>query len=184
MAYEALSGSNPAKIKHVVLMTDGVSVPGPFYELTTKMAGDQITVSTVGVGSDADQNLLQQMAEWGNGRFYFTDNPQNIPQIFARETMTASKSSLQETPFQAKVVRPADFLSGCSAGDRALSARPGAGQDEADGGTYGSCPTGAIRCSRHGVTAWDRRRRLLPMRAIAGRSSGCAGKASANSGCN
>jgi uncharacterized membrane protein len=111
MAYSALS-SNPAKIKHVVLMTDGVSVPGPFYELTTKMAGDQITVSTVGVGSDADQNLLQQMAEWGNGRFYFTDNPQNIPQIFARETMTASKSSLQETPFQAKVVRPADFLAG------------------------------------------------------------------------
>ncbi len=111
MAYEALS-SCPAKIKHVILMTDGVSVPGPFYELTTKMASDQITVSTVGVGSDADQNLLTQMAEWGNGRFYFTDNPQNIPQIFARETMSASKSSLQETPFQVKVVRPADFLAG------------------------------------------------------------------------
>lgn len=111
MAYSALS-SCPAKIKHVVLMTDGVSQPGPFYELTTKMAGDQMTVSTVGVGSDADQNLLTQMAEWGNGRFYFTDNPQNIPQIFARETMTASKSSLQETPFQVQVVRPADFLAG------------------------------------------------------------------------
>ncbi len=111
MAYEALS-SCPAKIKHVVLMTDGVSVPGPFYELTTKMAGDQITVSTVGVGTDADQNLLTQMAEWGNGRFYFTDDPQNIPQIFARETMSASKSSLQETPFQMKMVRPADFFAG------------------------------------------------------------------------
>ena len=111
MAYAALS-SSPAKIKHVILMTDGMSVPGPFYELTTKMAGDRITVSTVGVGSDADQNLLQQMAEWGNGRFYFTDDPQNIPQIFARETMSASKSSLQETPFQAKIVRAADFLAG------------------------------------------------------------------------
>jgi Ca-activated chloride channel homolog len=111
MAYAALS-SCPAKIKHVILMTDGVSVPGPFYELTTKMAGDQMTVSTVGVGSDADQNLLQQMAEWGNGRYYFTDDPQNIPQIFARETMSASKSSLQETPFQVKMVRPADFLAG------------------------------------------------------------------------
>jgi Ca-activated chloride channel family protein len=111
MAYEALS-SCPAKIKHVVLMTDGLSVPGPFYELVTKMVGDQITLSTVGVGSDADQNLLTQMAEWGNGRFYFTDDPQNIPQIFARETMSASKSSLQETPFQVKMIRPADFLGG------------------------------------------------------------------------
>jgi len=111
MAYEALS-SCPAKIKHVVLMTDGLSVPGPFYELVTKMVGDQITLSTVGVGNDADQNILTQMAEWGNGRFYFTDDPQNIPQIFARETMSASKSSLQETPFQVKMVRPADFLAG------------------------------------------------------------------------
>ena len=111
MAYEALS-SCPAKIKHVVLMTDGLSVPGPFYELTTKMAGDQITVSTVGVGADADQNMLTQIAEWGNGRFYYTDDPQNIPQIFARETMSASKSSLQETPFQVKMVRSADFLNG------------------------------------------------------------------------
>ena len=111
MAYDALS-SSPAKIKHVILMTDGVSVPGPFYDLITKMAGNQITVSTVGIGSDADQNLLPQMAEWGQGRYYFTDNPQNIPQIFARETMTAAKSSLQETPFQVHVVRPADFLAG------------------------------------------------------------------------
>ena len=111
MAYAALS-SCPAKIKHVVLMTDGLSVPGPFYEMVTKMVGDQITLSTVGVGSDADQNILTQMAEWGNGRFYFTNDPQNIPQIFARETMSASKSSLQETPFQVKMIRPADFLVG------------------------------------------------------------------------
>jgi uncharacterized membrane protein len=111
MAYSRIA-SCPAKIKHVILLTDGVSVPGPFYELTTKMAEDRITVSTVGVGSDADQKLLQQMAEWGNGRFYFTDDPQSIPQIFARETMTASKSTLQETPFQVRVARPADFLSG------------------------------------------------------------------------
>ena len=111
MAYEALSAC-PAKIKHIVLMTDGLSVPGPFYELTTKMSGDGITVSSVGVGSDADQNILQQIAQWGNGRFYFTDDPQNIPQIFARETMTASKSTLEETPFQARQVRPADFLAG------------------------------------------------------------------------
>jgi len=111
MGEEAMR-SVPAKIKHVVLLTDGQSQPGQFNELINKMVGGQVTVSTVGVGTDADQNILQQMAEWGHGRFYFTDNPQNIPQIFARETMMASKSSLQDSPFQAKVVRSAEFLDG------------------------------------------------------------------------
>ena len=110
-AEEALR-SCPAKIKHVILLTDGVSTPGPIQELVTKLAGEQVTVTAVGVGSDADQNLLQQVAEWGHGRYYYTDNPANVPQIFARETMMASKSSLQESPFQAKVVRPGDFLTG------------------------------------------------------------------------
>jgi uncharacterized membrane protein/uncharacterized protein YegL len=111
VAYAALSAS-PAKLKHVILLTDGVSTPGPFYELTTQMAQDRITVSTVAVGADADQRLLEQIAVWGNGRYYYTDSPQTIPQIFTRETMTASKSALQELPFQPKIAKPGEFLAG------------------------------------------------------------------------
>jgi uncharacterized membrane protein/uncharacterized protein YegL len=111
MGFSKISAT-PAKLKHMILLTDGVSIPGPFYEITTQMAQEHITVSTVGVGGDADQKLLEQIAGWGNGRFYFTDNPQSIPQIFARETMTASKSAIQEAPFLPVPTRPADFLSG------------------------------------------------------------------------
>ncbi len=111
LAYAKLSGT-PAKLKHVILLTDGVSTPGPFYELTSQMAQERITVSAVAVGSDSDTKLLEQIAGWGNGRYYFTDNPQSIPQIFARETMTASKSAIQETPFLPVPTRPADFLAG------------------------------------------------------------------------
>jgi Ca-activated chloride channel family protein len=102
----------PAKLKHMILLTDGVSTPGPFFELTSQMAQERITVSAVAVGGDADTKLLEQIAGWGNGRYYFTDNPQNIPQIFARETMTASKSAIQETPFLPVPVRHAEFLAG------------------------------------------------------------------------
>ncbi len=111
LGFSQISAS-PAKIKHVILLTDGVSTPGPFYELVSRMAEERITVSTVAVGSDADRKLCEQIAEWGNGRAYATDTPGNIPQIFARETMTASKSAIQEAPFLPVVARPADFLSG------------------------------------------------------------------------
>jgi uncharacterized membrane protein len=111
LGFSKLSGT-PAKLKHMILLTDGVSTPGPFFELTSQMAQERITVSTVAVGSDSDTKLLEQIAGWGNGRYYFTDNPQSIPQIFARETMTASKSAIQETPFLPVPTRPADFLAG------------------------------------------------------------------------
>jgi len=111
LALQALRTS-PAKLRHAILLTDGVSTPGPFYELATQMAGEKITVSTVAVGGDADTELLQQIANWGSGRFYSADDPRTVPQIFAKETMTASKSAIQEAPFLPVPVRPADFLAG------------------------------------------------------------------------
>jgi len=104
--------TSPAKLKHVIILTDGVSTPGPFYELASEMARNGITASTVGVGSSTDSDLLSQIARWGNGRYYETADPRNIPQIFTKETMTASKSAIQEFPFLAKPVRAVDFLEG------------------------------------------------------------------------
>ncbi|XHR28958.1 MAG: VWA domain-containing protein [Chthoniobacteraceae bacterium] len=111
MALSRLQTSS-AKLKHVIILTDGVSTPGPFYELATQMAQQRITLSTVGVGGDTDQDLLKKVSEWGNGRFYFTDNPSSIPQIFTKETMTAAKSAIRDMPFLPVQVAPADFLNG------------------------------------------------------------------------
>lgn len=104
--------TSPAKLKHVIALTDGMSMPGPFYELATQMAQQKITLSTVGVGGDTDQELLKKMSEWGNGRFYFTDNPSSIPQIFTKETMTAAKSAIRDMPFLPIQIVPVDFLNG------------------------------------------------------------------------
>ena len=41
---------------------------------------------------------------------YLTDDPANIPQIFAKETVTASKSAIDEQPFMPQVVRTTQAL--------------------------------------------------------------------------
>lgn len=110
-AYDELHRAS-AKIKHVILLTDGHSEPGDFTGMAQQMASAGITVSTVGVGSGADQALLQTIAETGNGRFYSCDDPQAIPQIFAKETMTASKSAIHEMPFLPVEIAATDVLSG------------------------------------------------------------------------
>jgi uncharacterized membrane protein len=104
MANEVLMTTN-ARLKHVIILTDGISSPGDFEGLAQQMVANRMTVSTVAVGDGSDTDLLETIAHVGKGRYYFTDDPAQVPQIFARETVTASKSAIDEQPFLPQVVR-------------------------------------------------------------------------------
>ena len=110
-AYDALLGAS-AKLKHVILLTDGQSAPGDFEGLASDMSAARMTVSGVAVGDGADQDLLERIAEIGGGRYYFCNDPTSVPQIFAKETVEASKSAINELPFLPQLVRPTAVLSG------------------------------------------------------------------------
>jgi Ca-activated chloride channel homolog len=108
-AFAALQAA-VAKLKHVIILSDGISAPGDFEGIANDMATSRITISTVGVGSGADEQLLEEIARIGQGRYYFTADPTSIPQIFAKETVAASKSAIDEQPFLPQVVRPSQTL--------------------------------------------------------------------------
>ena len=110
-AYFALTETT-AKLKHVIVLSDGQSQDGDWYGIASSMQNERITVSTVGIGSGADMNLLSNLANWGGGRDYFTQDPYNVPQIFAKETVTASKSAIIDEPFIPHRIRPTQVLSG------------------------------------------------------------------------
>ena len=101
-----------AKLKHVIILTDGISSPGDFLGITEEMARSRITVSTVALGEGCDTQLLEEIARVGKGRTYVTTDPSAVPQIFAKETVTASKSAINELPFQPQVIRPTQALQG------------------------------------------------------------------------
>ncbi|MCO6045536.1 VWA domain-containing protein [Aeoliella sp. ICT_H6.2] len=110
-AYDGLIGTT-AKLKHVILLTDGHSGPGDFEGIANDMVAARITLSGVAVGGAADQQLLETLAQTGGGRFYLCDDPASVPQIFAKETVEASKSAINELPFVPLLVRPTQVLSG------------------------------------------------------------------------
>ena len=101
-----------AKLKHVIVLSDGQSQPGDWYGIASSMRAEHITISTVGIGSGADMNLLGNLANWSGGRDYFTQDPYNVPQIFAKETVTASKSAIIDEPFIPQRIKPTQVLSG------------------------------------------------------------------------
>ncbi|MBI4627477.1 MAG: VWA domain-containing protein, partial [Candidatus Rokubacteria bacterium] len=96
----------PALLKHVIFLSDGQMTRGDFQGLLRRMAKDKITVSTVAIGKDADLQLMVDVAKWGKGRFYYTEDSQTIPRIFTLETQLASKASLVEQPFKPQLTAP------------------------------------------------------------------------------
>ncbi len=104
-AYKALYDRD-ALLKHVIFLTDGQMTRGDFPSLIRRMVKDKITVSGVAIGSDADLQLMADVAKWGHGRFYFTEETTTVPRIFTLETQLASKASLVEQPFRPAVTSP------------------------------------------------------------------------------
>ena len=89
------------QVKHIILLADGADseqkegVP----ELIRALAEEGVTVSTVSIGDGPDLAWLQQMAELRGGRFHFTDQAANLPQIFTQETTSIQRSYLVEERF-------------------------------------------------------------------------------------
>ncbi len=103
---------DPAKVKHVILLTDGGADPTGIPELVKKLnAENGITLSTVGVGQGAAP-FLKDLAALGGGRYHFTTNASSIPSIFTEETALASRAYIVEESFFPKLSNPSPILAG------------------------------------------------------------------------
>jgi uncharacterized membrane protein len=85
-AYHRLPGIDAA-YKHLVLISDGNETEqGTDYgRLLSLLNRDNITLSTIAVGSNADQKLMNTLAFAGKGRFYHIKDLKEIPNIVLKE---------------------------------------------------------------------------------------------------
>lgn len=100
-AYDTLSTVS-ARVKHVILLSDGKAPRAGIDALVNQMRRSAITVTSVGVGAEVDRSLLEAIADRGGGRSYFTDRPETLPRIFVRETREVSGESVVEKKFRAR----------------------------------------------------------------------------------
>jgi Ca-activated chloride channel homolog len=106
-----------AAIKHVIVLSDGLTDKADFHGLVQRMARDAITVSTVSVGNDADVQLMADIAKDGKGRGYVALDPRTIPQIFTTETLLISRDLLVEKLVTPSVVSSVGPLKGIAQGN-------------------------------------------------------------------
>lgn len=101
-----------ARVKHVILLTDG-EADSNYRDLVEQLRADQITVSTVSIGSSANANL-QDIANAGGGRFYRVPNAAAVPQIFLQETVTVAGRDIVREQFTPQIALESAVTRGVS----------------------------------------------------------------------
>jgi Ca-activated chloride channel homolog len=88
---QQLEGSQ-APTRHMVLISDGVSEPGDPADLLARLRRENITLSTIALGRDADVALLRRLAREGKGTFLAVPDARDLPKVLAREARRVAPS--------------------------------------------------------------------------------------------
>jgi Ca-activated chloride channel family protein len=86
------------RVNRVILLSDGLANVGPssasdLSRLGRELRGDGISVSTVGLGDDYNEDLMTALAEASNANYYYVKDAEKLPGIFAQE-LGAARSLL------------------------------------------------------------------------------------------
>lgn len=88
--------------RHIILFSDAADSeePGKYRELLQQCEQSGITVSVIGLGkpADVDAELLRDIAKRGNGQIFFTENAEELPRLFAQDTIIVARSLFLDQP--------------------------------------------------------------------------------------
>jgi Ca-activated chloride channel family protein len=112
IGFDAIRSIN-ADVRHVVLLSDGKSRSGTlasYEQLIADGIEDRVTLSTIAMGDDADTELMQTLAEQGNGRYRFAAKAEDIPQLTLQEAQSAGSQSVLRGAFHPIQSQPSPIL--------------------------------------------------------------------------
>lgn len=89
-AEEVGSGFAEGGINRVILFTDGhanagITEPAAFERWAAELAARGIETSTIGIGNDFQEDLLEAVARLGGGTSWYAETPDDFPRIFEHE---------------------------------------------------------------------------------------------------
>jgi uncharacterized membrane protein len=110
--YTALAKSDAAA-KHMIVISDGDPQP-PNPKLLQDCKAKEITISTVSIypHGGIEVGTLQAMANLTGGRYYTTNDPEQLPSIFIKEAKSLKRAMVQNKTFTPEIGFPSPVLKG------------------------------------------------------------------------
>jgi Ca-activated chloride channel family protein len=89
------------RVNRVILLSDGLANVGPssssdLARLGRELRSDGISVSTIGLGDDYNEDLMTALAEASSANYYYVKDAEKLPGIFAQE-LGSARSLLART---------------------------------------------------------------------------------------
>jgi uncharacterized membrane protein len=85
-----------ASVKHCIVLTDGQTPDGGFAALAERAVRNNITITVVAVGIDAQVPLLTKLASQAGGRFYAVRSARAVPRIFMNEARRVARPLVKD----------------------------------------------------------------------------------------
>jgi uncharacterized membrane protein len=111
---QAMLRTVDARIKHIILLTDGWGSGANQNDLAQQLRDEGVTLTVVAAGGGS-AGYLEQLAAAGGGRYYPAQDMADVPQIFVQETITAVGNYIVERPVAPVIVSDSPILSGITA---------------------------------------------------------------------
>jgi hypothetical protein len=88
--------------RHIILFADAADAeePGEYVRLLEEVTKEGGSVSVIALGTEADSDaaFLKDVAKRGNGRVFFTDRAEDLPNVFTAETVAVARSAFVSDP--------------------------------------------------------------------------------------
>lgn len=104
-----------APVRHILLLTDGISEEGNSLTVARTAQTQRITISTVGLGQDVNRNYLEKVATTAGGKSYFVTDYSQLEQVLVRDVLEHTGQTTVERPVSAQVVKRTEILAGVNA---------------------------------------------------------------------
>jgi len=99
-----------AEKKRIVCLTDGRSETTDLDELVEAMVANDIKLSTIAVGDEADHVMLEHLADIGQGTYYSVRNPRTLPRVLVDSVQVVNKPLIKESVFTPVVLSTGSTL--------------------------------------------------------------------------
>ncbi|HEX3808275.1 MAG TPA: peptidoglycan-binding protein [Rhizomicrobium sp.] len=127
-AQDSLHLSNEA-LNRVILLSDGLANTGvtdhaEIARMASQARQDGVRISTMGLGVEYDEDLMQAIAESGGGKYYYIESPQQLTRVFQEELKTAFTTRARNVHLGfhgSRAVKSAEIVGFTSAGGRDVS---------------------------------------------------------------
>lgn len=105
----------PERLSRVILLSDGLANVG---ETNPDVIGNDVNglskrgvnTTTMGIGDDFNEDLMQGMALSGDGNYYFIQNPDQLPSIFNAELQGIMATIGQKVSLGIKTFAPVELV--------------------------------------------------------------------------